>query len=141
MTPHDVAVVLASGHLFDESPDRGWTELFLGRDGHHLLLAFIEEEPVGFVTGVEITHPDKGTELLLYELGVDEGFRRRGIGRQLVRSLAELARARGCHGMWVPVDSDDGPALALYQGAGATGTEAATIAWWDLRHADPEQSW
>ena len=26
-------------------------------------------------------HPDKGTEMLLYELGVDESYRRRGIGR------------------------------------------------------------
>ena len=39
---------------------------------------------MGFVSGVEVTHPDKGTEMFLYELAVDEPFRRRGIGRALV---------------------------------------------------------
>ncbi|HZE00492.1 MAG TPA: GNAT family N-acetyltransferase, partial [Pseudonocardiaceae bacterium] len=51
--------------------------------------------------------PDKGTEMFLYELGVDDRFRRRGIGKALVAALAELARESGCYGMWVLTDSDN----------------------------------
>ena len=71
------------------------------RHGHHLLIAYEDEQAVGFVSGVEVTHPDKGTEMFLYELAVDEPFRRRGIGRALVERLAALAREAGCYGMWV----------------------------------------
>ena len=80
------------------------TARFLGEAGHHLLIAYDDERAVGFVTGVEVTHPDKGTEMFLYELAVDEPFRRQGIGRALVERLAELARDAGCYGMWVITD-------------------------------------
>ena len=73
---------------------------------------------MGFVSGVEVTHPDKGTEMFLYELAVDEPFRRRGIGRALVERLAALARDAGCYGMWVITDDDNEAARATYEGTG-----------------------
>ena len=76
------------------------------------------ERAVGFVSGVEVTHPDKGTEMFLYELAVDEPFRRRGIGRALVERLAALAREAGCYGMWVITDDDNAAARATYEGSG-----------------------
>ena len=39
------------------------------RVSRHLLMALEDERPVGFVTGIETVHPDKGTEMYLYELG------------------------------------------------------------------------
>ncbi len=42
------------------------------------------------VSGVELTHPDKGTEMFLYELGVAERFRGRGIGRRPAPAHAHL---------------------------------------------------
>lgn len=81
---------------------------------------------------MEIIHPDKGTELLLYELSVDEPCRRRGIGRQLVRSLADLARERRRRGVWVPIEDADDRALETYLSAGVDSTERAVIAAWDL---------
>ena len=33
-------VVLGAGHLFDSVPSAEWTADFLGRSGHHLLVAF-----------------------------------------------------------------------------------------------------
>jgi len=96
----DLDVVLAAGHLFDEPPSPARASRFLGAPGHHLLLAVDDEDrPGGFVTGVEMHHPDKGTEMFLYELGVDEEYRGRGIGRLLVTALAELAERRNCYDM------------------------------------------
>src|SRR5918996_5853558 len=95
----DVDDAVAASHLFDYKVRAEWASSFLDDPRHHLCIAYVEGEPAGMVTGVEMTHPDKGTEMFLYELGVDERFRGRGAGRALVSALAELARARGCYGM------------------------------------------
>src|SRR5512132_3071667 len=96
--PRTFAEVQAAAHLFDDPPERAATDRFLASATHHLLFAYVgsepvgsepvDREPVGFVSGVEETHPDKGTEMFLYELAVDESARNRGIGRALVRALA-----------------------------------------------------
>jgi ribosomal protein S18 acetylase RimI-like enzyme len=110
--------VRAASALFDGPARDDAASRFLNDPNHHLLIAYEGEEPAGFVSGVEITHPDKGTEMFLYELGVDERFRGRGIGRLLVAALAELARDNGCYGMFVLTDDDNRAALATYQAAG-----------------------
>lgn len=61
---------------------------------------------------MELTHPDKGTEMFLYELAVAEGQQRRGIGKALVAALARLARQANCYGMWVLTDDDNRAAVA-----------------------------
>jgi ribosomal protein S18 acetylase RimI-like enzyme len=118
--------VVAAGGLFDHRPWPEWAARFLSSPGHHLLLAYQDGVPAGMVTGVELTHPDKGTEMFLYELGVDEAHRGRGIGKALVAALAELAREHGCYGMWVLTDDDNPAALATYRGAGA-GDESRQV--------------
>ncbi len=109
--PGDDAAVAAASGLFDRAADPMATRRFLATSGHHLLIAYEDGVPVGFISGIEVTHPDKGTEMFLYELGVDELFQRRGIGRALVARLAQVAREAGCYGMWVLTDSDNDAAL------------------------------
>jgi len=130
LTAGDEHVVLAAAGLFDAPPTEAWTARFLAAEGHHLLVALVGDEPAGFVTGVETTHPDKGTEMFLYELSVDPDRRRRGIGSALVRALAELARERGCYGMWVGAEAGNAAALATYRAAGAAPPEPfLTLGW------------
>ena len=131
--PADEALVHAAAPLFDDPPREDATRRFLAEPGHHLLLALEGEVPLGFVTGVETVHPDKGAEMYLYELSVDEPFRRRGIGRALVLALAELARERGCHGMWAPVDPDNDAALETYRSAAADEESPAVAFAWRLQ--------
>lgn len=118
MTPLDADSVAVASRLFDHEIRPEWARHFLAQPNHHLCIAYEHGEPAGFVSGVEMTHPDKGTEMFLYELGVDEDFRRRGIGKALVAALADLARTRGCYGMWVLTDSDNPAAVRTYQSAG-----------------------
>ena len=100
LDPGDEALLLAGAELFDAPPTETLAARFLSSEGHHLLVAVGEAgDPVGFVSGVETTHPDKGTEMFLYELSVAEAHRNQGIGAALVRSLAELAHSRGCYGI------------------------------------------
>ncbi|MGE0227291.1 MAG: GNAT family N-acetyltransferase [Dehalococcoidia bacterium] len=119
--PGDEGQVSRAGHLFDKVPRAEATARFLRETNHHLLIAYEGHEPAGFVSGVEVTHPDKGTEMLIYELGVDEAFRRRGIATALLAALRELAIERGCYGMWVLHDDDNDAARATY--ANVTGAD------------------
>lgn len=117
--PADAAKVMAAGDLFDHPPDAKATARFLAESGHHLFIAYDGDRPMGFVSGIETVHPDKGTEMFLYELGVAEPYRRRGVGRALVERLAQMARDLGCYGMWVATDDANEAALATYQRTGA----------------------
>ena len=128
----DLHAALSLGHLLDGPPRPDATQRFLASPIHHLLVAYVDGHPAGFVTGVELTHPDKGTEMFLYELGVEEAFRRRGIGRQLTEALATLARERGCHGMWVGTEPDNAAALATYRAAGASSSETFVVLTWEF---------
>ena len=130
----EAADVHRAGELFDRPPLPAATADFLAAPGHHLLLAYDDAgEPVGMVTGVETTHPDKGTEMFVYELGVAPAARRRGVATALLDALREIARSRSCYGMWVAVDADDEVALATYARAGARDEGSCTVLGWSLR--------
>jgi hypothetical protein len=58
----------AAEYLFDHPVRPEWAQRFLDTQGHHLFLAYEDGSPVGFISGVETVHPDKGTEMFLYEL-------------------------------------------------------------------------
>ncbi|MFC8170534.1 GNAT family N-acetyltransferase [Streptomyces sp. NPDC057325] len=127
------AELLAAEHLYDGPAREEWADRFLAAPGHLMLIAYAEDGfPAGFVSGVEMTHPDKGTEMCLYELSVDESHRRRGTGRALTEALLAAARERGCGGAWVGVDTDNGPALATYRAAGAADEGVFAMLGWPL---------
>ncbi|NBH12164.1 GNAT family N-acetyltransferase [Amycolatopsis sp. SID8362] len=125
-----VEAVQDAGHLFDRFPLPEATERFLADGRHHLLIAYADDVPAGMVTGVEMTHPDKGTEMFLYELGVDELFRGRGVARALVSALADLARERNCYGMWVITDEDNAAARMTYSRAGGALEDKQVVFVW-----------
>lgn len=115
--------------LFDERMKPSAVQRFLTDPNHHLLIAYSDDEPVGFISGVEMTHPDKGTEMFLYELAVGAPHRRRGFGSALVEALKELARERGCYGMWVLSDDDNTAAINTYGKAGGSASNPRLFDW------------
>ena len=132
--PGDEEAVVAAQHLFDGPSDAAATARFLADPNHHLLVAYDpDDRPVGFVSGVEMTHPDKGTEIFLYELAVAEDAQRRGVGRELVEALAARARECGCYGMFVFTDEDNAAALATYRRAGAGKASPQLMLEWEFR--------
>jgi aminoglycoside 3-N-acetyltransferase I len=125
--------VHAAADLFDAPPLAAATERFLAQPGHHLLFAYDDSDrAVGMISGVEMTHPDKGTEMFIYELGVAPTARLQGIGSRLVAELGAIAKRRGCYGMWVGTEVDNEAALATYRRAGATEESSFTLLNWDL---------
>jgi len=128
--PGDEQALEKVGPQFDKAVEAAAGTKFLDSEGHHILVAYEGEAIAGFVTGVEMTHPDKGTEMFLYELGVDPSFRGRGCGTALVKALAALARERNCYGMWVLTDDDNAAALATYAAAGGTRESTNVLLSW-----------
>ncbi len=83
------------------------------------LAAFAAGEPVGFVVAYELArrHGD-ASQLLVYEVEVDAGHRRRGIGTALMRELERIARDRGITAGWVLTSRDNEAAMAFYRAVG-----------------------
>jgi aminoglycoside 3-N-acetyltransferase I len=133
----DAAAVHLAAELFDAPPLAAATERFLAEPNHHLLFAYDETgRAVGMISGVETTHPDKGTEMFIYELGVAPAARLQGVATELVKRLAIIARDRGCYGMWVGTEPDNDAAQATYRKAGAGEDAPFLLLSWDLTLED-----
>lgn len=124
--------VAAADAVFDGKSQPDWTRKFLASPDHHLLVAYADGVVAGMISGVETTHPDKGTEMFLYELGVLDDFQGQGIGRALVSALAALARQRGCYGMWVLTEHDNVAALKAYGAAGGVQDGRPVMLSWNF---------
>lgn len=127
LEPGQESRVIDATELFDHNPIPRSIERFLKEPTHHMLIAYADDMPAGYITGVEMTHPDKGTEMFLYELSVHEAQRKRGIGSALVNSLASLARLRGCYGMWVLAEDDNLAGLNTYSKTGGQREETDQV--------------
>lgn len=122
--------------LFDHPLDPAAARAYLADERHHLLVAFVDDRPVGFVTAVELLHPDKPRpEMFLYELGVAEELRRRGVGTALVAALVDLCHRRGCGELFVLTEPSNEAAVALYAKARGTREPDAVMFTWDWRDA------
>jgi ribosomal protein S18 acetylase RimI-like enzyme len=129
-----VDAVLDAASLFDHAVDGTATERFLADESHHLLVGYIGRAPAGFVTAVELLHPDKPQpEMFLYELGVHEEYRGRGVATALMQRLIALCRERRCGEMFVLTDDGNAAANATYRRAGAKGVPAGVMFQWDWR--------
>jgi ribosomal protein S18 acetylase RimI-like enzyme len=127
--PGDEGKVASIEDLLDGPAKPDAVERFLDDPHHHLLIAYVDAEPAGFVSGVEMTHPDKGTEMFLYELGVGEQHRRQGVATALVAALKQLAREKGCYGMWVLCDEDNEAAVKTYEKVGGNPSKPILFDW------------
>ena len=128
-----------AAHLFDDPLDGESLLSFLADERHHLLLASIGGAPAGMITAVELVHPDKPRpEMFLYELGVDPGYRRRGVATALLNRLIELSGARGCGELFVLADETNEAAKATYRRAGGTPERGQIMFTWSgLSAVDP----
>lgn len=92
---------------------------FLQNKDNILLVAILENQYVGFLTGHRLQRFDKRkAEVLLYEIGVHESFRRQGVGRALIESLKQWAKEVGADEVWVLTEKDNQAAMALYKSVG-----------------------
>lgn len=61
-------------------------------------------------------------EIYIYDLAVDEDFRRRGVATAMINALREEAVRRDAYVIFVQADLMDAPAIALYEKIGTKET-------------------
>jgi ribosomal protein S18 acetylase RimI-like enzyme len=103
--------------VFDGEVDRASAVEFLGDRRHHLVVAIVRGQVVGFASGVHYVHPDKPASMFINEVGVARQHQRAGIGRKMLDHLLAHARAIGCEQAWVATAADNLAARALYAAA------------------------
>ena len=106
----------------------------LGEEDIHVWVAEVDGEPAGFAYAYVLLRIDGETGVFLYELDVDERFRRRGVGRALVEEARTLAERVDALKMWVDTSYDNEPARRTYAAAGGTPSAEATLIYgWRFR--------
>ena len=131
LRPDDFDLLMAVPEgLFDEPMRADQARAFLEDPLHEGILAFDGDLAVGMATGTVLLHPDKPPAMFVNEIGVRDSHQRRGIGKRITEALIDVARARGCEGVWLGTEADNIPALALYRSM--QGDEVAGVYFgWD----------
>ncbi|MGR3592436.1 MAG: GNAT family N-acetyltransferase [Limimaricola soesokkakensis] len=122
---------LRGAEIFDHAVDPEQLARFLADEGHELVFATVDDAVVGFASGTVLLHPDKKPALFINEVGVIERSRRQGIGTALCGMLIDVARARGCKGVWLATEADNHAARALYRRLEARETRDLVAYGWD----------
>ena len=101
------------------------TEEDLRRDGFGprpkflALIAEWEGQTAGYALFFDFYSTWRGRQLFLEDLFVRPQFRGKGIGKQLLAFLAQLARSENCHALRWEVLGWNQPAIELYRSLGA----------------------
>ncbi|MGA7121466.1 MAG: GNAT family N-acetyltransferase [Polyangiaceae bacterium] len=83
------------------------------------LVAVIDGRVIGGLTAYVLSKAEQERrEIYLYDLAVLADFRRRSIGRNLIRELCRIGRQRGAYVVFVQADEGDDIPIALYSSLG-----------------------
>jgi aminoglycoside 3-N-acetyltransferase I len=91
----------------------------LSSDDFHVVAAMEDESLVGGLTAYELTkYKREAKEMFLYEIGVEETHRRKGIGRGLIECLKKICAEKEIPVIFVATEMDNESAKYLYQATG-----------------------
>jgi aminoglycoside 3-N-acetyltransferase I len=100
-------------------PGPGYLAGLLGSPGFVAVAAIHEGRVVGGLAAYVLPKFEQArSELYIYDLAVDEPFRRRGIATGLIDRLRAVAVDRGAWVIYVQADRGDAPAVGLYSKLG-----------------------
>jgi aminoglycoside 3-N-acetyltransferase I len=91
----------------------------LARQSFVALAIIHEQEIIGGLTAWELQmYYGKYKELFIYDVGVKDAFRRKGLGHRLLSALRDWCRENGVREFFVPAHEQDTHALEFYRSAG-----------------------
>jgi aminoglycoside 3-N-acetyltransferase I len=121
------ALMAVFGRCFDDldrycghSPGHTYQTKLLSNPNFIAIIACDKGNVLGGLTAYELPKPEKElAEIYIYDLAVDEAFRRQGIASALIEALKTIGLNRGAEVIFVQADYGDDPAIALYTKLGS----------------------
>src|SRR5262245_45993227 len=96
-------------------PDDAYLGQLLDSDTFVAIGAFLEEEVVGGLAAYVLPKFEQArAEVYIYDLAVDEAYRRTGIATAMIEQLKHVAAACGAYVFFVQADYGDEAAIQLY---------------------------
>lgn len=118
----------------DRVPSHEEAASLLAHEDIYVWVAEMDAELAGFAYAYVLSRIDGDISVFLYELEVDERFRRQGLGQALVEQARALAERIGALKMWVDTDYDNEAAKHTYGSAGGEpSTEPTLVYSWRFR--------
>jgi ribosomal protein S18 acetylase RimI-like enzyme len=116
----DHGEVARAAHLFDEPNDPIATRAYLGDKRNVFFLAYEGSEPIGFLRGTAFGQlKSERKQMFLYEVAVEMGRRRAGVGSALIHSLIRYCKDRNFEEIFVFTDDPSNSAAErLYLSTG-----------------------
>ncbi len=99
----------------DRRPDDAYLTSLLSKSDFIAVAAMSEGKVVGGLAAYVLTKFEQArSETYLYDLAVDQAYRRQGIATTLIREVQNVSKAKGSYVVFVQADIGDWPAVALY---------------------------
>jgi len=99
----------------DRQPDDDYLRQLLSSSAFIAVAAFRGERVVGGIAAYVLPKFEQvRSEVYIYDLAVQESFRRMGVATGMIAELRKLANVRGAYVIFVQADYGDEPAIALY---------------------------
>jgi aminoglycoside 3-N-acetyltransferase I len=102
-------------------PSDNYIEQILDSEHIHILVALEDNKVVGGLVAYELKKIEQmRSEMYIYDLAVDNNFRRRGVATSLINELKIISKSRNGYVIFVQADIDieDEPARKLYSKLG-----------------------
>ena len=101
-------------------PSNSYLEATLSKPHVIIVAALNGNEVVGGLAAYELDKFEQDRrEIYIYDLAVAEKHRRKGIARNLISALRDIAKQRKAYVIYVQADTQDLPAIRLYESLGA----------------------
>lgn len=115
------------GKVFEEpdtyqgnQPDDAWLQSLLRNPDFVAVAVMHEGQPVGALAAYVLPKFEQARrEIYIYDLAVDDAWRRRGVAMALIAEVQRIASEIGAWVLFVQADHGDDPAIALYTKLGA----------------------
>ncbi len=99
----------------NDLPEDAYLQAQLEKQEVYIIAASDKEEIVGGLVGYEFALPSKKEkELYLYDLAVDERYRRQGVASALISELKACAGKNGVALIFVEAETKDAEAVSFY---------------------------
>lgn len=114
--------------VFNEGLQRRGLQMMIDNERGRILVAEANGEVIGMCSGQQtISTAEGGPALLVEDVIIHAEYRGQGIGRQLMKKIAEWGKMKGAARLQLLADRNNTPALEFYTRLGWQATELVCL--------------